>query len=74
MLSLVLHRNKFKLCKQRKLCKIPCGIRDKQIIPEMHGGKIYDVDIMPFIIKQSVSNNKILYEGEVKLNFVIFSK
>lgn len=36
----------------------------------MHGGKIYDVDIMPFIIKQSVSNNKILYEGEVKLNFV----
>lgn len=47
-----------------------CSIRDKQIIPEMHGGKIYDVDVMPFIIKQSVVNNKILYEGEIKLNFV----
>ena len=54
----------------KKTMQDTCSIRDKQIIPEMHGGKIYDVDIMPFIIKQSVSNNKILYEGEVKLNFV----
>ena len=46
----------------KKTMQDTCSIRDKQIIPEMHGGKIYDVDIMPFIIKQSVSNNKILYD------------
>lgn len=54
----------------KKTMQDTCSIRDKQIIPEMHGGKIYDVDVMPFIIKQNVSNNKILYEGEVTLNFV----
>ena len=54
----------------KKTIQDTCSIRDKQIIPEMHGGKIYDVDVVPYIIKQSVANNKVLYEGEVKLNFV----
>lgn len=35
----------------KKTMQDTCSIRDKQIIPEMHGGKIYDVDIMPFNYK-----------------------
>ena len=47
-----------------------CSIRSKQVMPELNGEKIYDVDILPIITNQTILQDKILYEGEVKLNFV----
>ena len=47
-----------------------CSIRSKQVMTELNGEKIYDVDILPIITNQTILQDKILYEGEVKLNFV----
>lgn len=45
-------------------------IRETQIIPELQGNKIYDVRIETEIQKQMLLNDRIMYEGEVKLHFM----
>lgn len=47
-----------------------CNIREKQIVPEIGSNKIYDVDTNIEITKQTLLNDKIVYEGEVKLNYI----
>ncbi len=47
-----------------------CNIREKQIIPEIGSKKIYDVETSTELIKQTLLNDKIMYEGEVKLNYI----
>lgn len=47
-----------------------CNIREKQIIPEIGSKKIYDVEASTELIKQTLLNDKIMYEGEVKLNYI----
>ena len=47
-----------------------CNIREKLNIPELENGTIVDVEINPIINKENRLNGKILYEGELELNFV----
>ncbi len=47
-----------------------CSIREKEMLPEIGPRKIYDVEVYPIIDKQNVLNGRILYEGEVELNFI----
>lgn len=47
-----------------------CNIREKQVVPEIGSNKIYDVDTNIEITKQTLLNDKIVYEGEVKLNYI----
>ena len=47
-----------------------CNIREKVSIPELEGGTILDVTITPNITKETKLNGKIMYEGEIELNFV----
>lgn len=47
-----------------------CNIREKINVPELDGGKIVDVDVNPIINKESKLNGKIMYEGELELNFI----
>lgn len=58
---------------EKNIVKDICSIREKQFIPEIENNIIYDVDIKPNIIKQSVLNNRIMYEGEIELNFLFSS-
>ena len=46
------------------------NIREKQILPEIGANKIYDVETMVNITKQTMLNDRILYEGEVSLNYI----
>ena len=46
------------------------NFNEKIQLERLMENEVYDVDVVPYIIKQSVANNKVLYEGEVKLNFV----
>ena len=50
-----------------------CNIREKEMLPEIGTRKIYDVEVYPIIDKQNILNNRILYEGEVELNFIYAS-
>ncbi len=47
-----------------------CNIREKMNIPEMENGKIVDVTINPIINKENKLNGKIMFEGEIELNFI----
>lgn len=47
-----------------------CNIREKMNIPEMESGNIVDVMINPIINKENKLNGKIIFEGELELNFI----
>ena len=47
-----------------------CSIREKMNIPEMENGNIIDVKVNPIINKENKLNGKIIFEGEIELNFI----
>ncbi len=51
-----------------------CNIRERVMVPEISGNEIYDVDIKPIILSKNVTNSKIMYEGEIEVNFIFASK
>lgn len=54
-----------------KQCKRSlCNIREKVNIPELENGTIVDVGINPIINKENKMNGKIIFEGEIELNFI----
>lgn len=50
-----------------------CNIREKMMVPEINGNEIYDVDVNPIILSKNITNSKIMYEGEIELNFIFAS-
>lgn len=50
-----------------------CNIEERVSIPEIANNKIYDVEITPIINNINVLNKRIVYEGEVSLNFIYSS-
>lgn len=54
-----------------KQCKRSiCNIREKVNVPELENATIVDVGINPIINKENKLNGKIVYEGEMELNFI----
>ena len=49
------------------------NIREKQVIPEIGGNKIYDVGTSVDIKKQTILNDRVLFEGELMLNYIYSS-
>lgn len=47
-----------------------CNIREKMNVPELETGEIVDVTINPMINKENRLNGKIIFEGELELNFI----
>lgn len=50
-----------------------CNIEEKISIPEVANNQIYDVEIVPIIRSTNILNKRIVYEGEIKLNFIYYS-
>ena len=46
------------------------NVREKQLIPEINGNKIYDVSINIDIEKTRLLNDKIIYEGNIELTYI----
>ena len=40
------------------------------MIPEIGSRKIYDVEVLPMIEEQTILNDRIIYDGDLKLNFL----
>lgn len=57
---------------KRKIENI-CSIRQNQNIPEMKNEKIYDTDVTVNIQKESVINGRVIFEGEMEINFIFSS-
>ena len=49
------------------------NIREKQVVSEIGGNKIYDVGTLVDIKKQTVLNDRVLFEGELTLNYIYSS-
>lgn len=47
-----------------------CNIREKVNVPELENGNIIDVAINPIINKENKMNGKVMYEGEMEMNFI----
>lgn len=68
--NLLFTQRKVKVMQQKELMQNTCNIRERQVIPELEGNKIYDVTVEPEILKQTLLNDRILYEGEITLNYI----
>ena len=64
---------KFVTIQGKKSIENICNIRQNQKIPELKSKKIYDSDVNINILKQNVINNRIIYEGEIEINFIFSS-
>ena len=71
--QLVFTQKQIKVMGAKEKSESTCNIRETQAIPEIQGNKIYDVGINVDITNQKVQNNRIMYEGELKLNFIYAS-
>lgn len=68
--NLVYGQKQIQAIAQKEIVREVCTIREKQFISEIGNRKIYDVDIKPSILNQTILKDKILYEGELELNFL----
>lgn len=50
-----------------------CNIREKVMVPEISGNEIYDVEVRPVILSKNITKARVMYEGEVELNFIFAS-
>ncbi len=66
-------QNQIKTLIDKQENKEICNIRQSMKIPEIVGNKIYDVEVIPTILKQDVLNEQVVYEGEVALKFIYSS-
>lgn len=58
---------------KKQINKNICNIRESVSIPEISNNRIYDVEIVPNITNVTILNGRIVYEGELKLNFIFSS-
>ena len=58
----------------KKIMNQTCNIKEKLNIPELQNNKISASEIKPRIIKESIENGKIIYEGELKITLIYVSK
>ena len=57
----------------KQINKNICSIKERISMPEISSNKIYDVEINPIINSVNVLNGRIVYEGDLKLNFIFSS-
>lgn len=57
----------------KQITKNICNIRERVSIPEISSNRIYDVEILPNINNVNILNGRVVYEGELKLNFIFSS-
>ena len=68
--NLTYKQNIVKTMAQKNCIKDIYPIREKQIIEEIHNNKIYDVDVKTNILNQNILDDRIIFDGEVELNFI----
>lgn len=71
--NILFTQKQIKIMQRKENVQSTCNIREKQTIPELAGNKIYDVATNVDITKQTVLNDRIVYEGELTLNYIFNS-
>lgn len=68
--SVTFTQKQINIMQRRESAQSTCQIREKQTVPEIGANKIYDVGVNVEITKQTILNDRILYEGELKLSYI----
>ncbi|MCI9178213.1 MAG: DUF3794 domain-containing protein [Clostridia bacterium] len=63
-------KRQVKVMQKRETASGICNIREKQTIPEIGSKKIYDVEVKPILQEQNILNGRIVYNGDLNLNFI----
>ncbi len=71
--NLVFTQKQIKVMMAKQTTQNTCNIRESRQIPELQGNKIYDVGVNVNISKQTLLNDRVLYEGELELNVIYAS-
>lgn len=64
------NKRNIKVTQNQNVKKQTYNVKEKQIIPEIGNRKIYDVEVLPVIEEQTILNDRIIYDGDLKLNFL----
>ncbi len=68
--NIMFTQKQIKIMQKKENTQSVCNIREKQIVPEISGNEIYDVSTNVEITKQTLLNDRILFEGEVILKYI----
>lgn len=71
--NLVFNKKKITTITNKKTLKETKQIREKVMVEGIENRSIIDVDVMPIIEKENKLNNRIIYEGEIELKFILSS-
>ena len=68
--DLTYKQEQIKAISQKNIVKDICNIREKQFIADIGNHKLYDAEIKPSIINKNILKDKIIYEGQLEINFI----
>ena len=72
--DLVYKQKQIQAISQKVIVKDVCNIREKQFIEEIGNNKIYNAEIKPSIINKNILKDRIMYEGQIEINFIYSSE
>lgn len=68
--NIELSQRHVQIMQNRQTLKNQCSIRENRMFDGINGNQLYDVSVVPIILKENNLNNKIVYEGELQLKLV----
>ena len=71
--NLSLGQKNITVMKDKNEVKDVVSIKENLNIPELKGSRLCNVEVLPKILKESIYNDKIAYEGELVLKFMYIS-
>lgn len=66
--DITMNQENVNLIQNKNIIKDTCNVQNRINIPEIKGGRIYNVRATTNIIKENILNNSVSYEGELILN------
>lgn len=69
-IDLTYKQKMMKAMSEKQIIRDICAIREKQFLSEIGNHRLYDVDVSPSITRQTVLKDRVIYEGEIMLNFL----
>lgn len=71
--KLNINQKNITVMQDKKYVKDKCSVKEKIMIPELQNNKICSTDVSAKIVKQSIYNDRIMYEGELQIKCMYIS-
>lgn len=71
--NLNINQKNISVMRDKKIVNNRCSINEKMFISELQGAKLCNTEVIPEITKQNVYNDKIVYDGELQVQFIFIS-